>query len=56
MFNEQDSDAYKQTRLAQSAIGIEPGPEVIWQAVLYLIKSPYSTGTVLKIDGGRKLI
>jgi len=53
MFNEGDDEAYKQKRLAQSALGIEPGPEVIWQAVQYLMNSPYTTGTVLSLDGGR---
>lgn len=53
MFNEEDGEAYKQKRLAQSALGVEPGPEVVWQAVQYLMNSPYTTGTVLSLDGGR---
>jgi len=56
MFNEGDDEAYKQKRLAQSALGIEPGPEVIWQAVSYLMNSPYTTGVVLPLDGGRSLL
>lgn len=55
MFNEGDSEAYKQKRLAQSALGIEPGPEVVWQAVQYLMASTYTTGTVLPLEGGRCL-
>ncbi len=54
MFNEGDDEEYKQRRLAQSALGIEPGPEVVWQAVQYLMNSPYTTGTVLSLDGGGK--
>jgi len=55
-FNVGDSEEYKKKRLAQAAIGIEPGPEVVWQAIQYLMKSPYSTGTVLQLDGGRHLM
>jgi len=54
LFNEGDDEAYKQKRLAQSALGIEPGAEVVWQAVQYLMNSPYTTGTVLSLDGGIK--
>lgn len=56
LFNEGDSESYKQNRLAQSALGIEPGPIVVWQAVQYLMKSPYTTGTVLPLEGGRSLV
>ncbi len=55
-FNEADSDDYKKRRLNQSAISIEPGEEVVWQAVQYLMASPYSTGTCLQLNGGRHLI
>lgn len=55
MFNEGDSETYKQKRLAQSALRIEPGPDVVWQAVQYLMGSTYTTGTVLPLDGGRCL-
>lgn len=55
-FNEGDNENYKAMRLKQAAIPIEPGYEVVWQAVDYLMKSPYSTGSVLQLDGGRHLI
>ncbi len=55
IFNEGDSAEYRKQRLAQAAIPIEPGEEVIWQAVNYLMKSPYSTGISLPLDGGRSL-
>ncbi len=49
LFNEDDCEAYRQKRLAQSAIPIEPGPEVIWQAVDFLINNLYATGTVIDL-------
>lgn len=56
VFNESDSEDYKQKRLAQSALGIEPGEIVVWQAVQYLMNSPYTTGTILPLEGGRSLL
>ncbi|WP_127471390.1 dihydromonapterin reductase [Thiomicrorhabdus aquaedulcis] len=56
LFNEGDSADYKTKRLAQSALGIEPGAEVVWQAVEYLMNNNYTTGTVLNLDGGRGLM
>ena len=56
LFNEGDSESYKQSRLAQSALGIEPGPMVVWQAVQYLMNCSYTTGTVLPLEGGRRLL
>lgn len=56
LFNEDDSESYKKRRLAQSAIRIEPGADVIWQTVQYLMKSPYITGETIVVDGGKKLI
>lgn len=49
LFNENDSEAYRQKRLVQSAIPIEPGPEVIWQTVSYLMNNPYATGTAVEL-------
>lgn len=54
MFNEGDSDDYKQARLERSLMGVEPGPDVVWQAVQYLMNSPYTTGVSLPVDGGRR--
>ena len=56
MFNENDSKAYKEKRLKQAALPIEPGAEVVWQAVKYLMNNPYTTGTCLQLDGGRHLM
>lgn len=55
-FNTWDSEAHKTARLKESLIQIEPGFEVVWQAVEYLLNSPYTTGTILKLDGGRMLV
>jgi len=55
MFNEWDSQAYRQRTLEKSALGIEPGPEVVYQSIRYLMDNPYVTGTSLQLDGGRHL-
>lgn len=55
-FNDGDSDEYKRQRLAKAAIPIEPGFDVVWQAVNYLLQSPYTTGITLPLNGGRHLI
>lgn len=55
MFNPGDDDAYRARTLAKSAMGIEPGPDVIYQSVRYLLDSPYVTGTTLTVNGGRHL-
>jgi dihydromonapterin reductase/dihydrofolate reductase len=55
MFNAGDDDAYRQKTLAKSALGIEPGPEVVYQAIRYLMDNPYVTGTCLELNGGRNL-
>ncbi|GGC06421.1 short-chain dehydrogenase [Marinobacterium zhoushanense] len=55
MFNEGDDEAYRAKALAKSALAIEPGPEVVYQAVRYLLDNPYVTGTCLELNGGRNL-
>jgi dihydromonapterin reductase/dihydrofolate reductase len=55
MFNPDDDAAYREKTLKKSALGIEPGPEVIYQSVRYLLDNPYLTGTTLTINGGRHL-
>lgn len=49
IFNEGDSDAYKQARLAESAIPVEPGMDSIWQAVQFLMNSPNATGSTVSL-------
>ncbi|TDV69807.1 dihydromonapterin reductase [Pseudomonas sp. LP_7_YM] len=53
MFQPDDDAAYRARTLAKSALGIEPGPEVIYQSVRYLLDNPYVTGTTLTVNGGR---
>ncbi|MBV1790232.1 dihydromonapterin reductase [Marinobacterium sp. D7] len=55
LFNEDDDAAYRAKALAKSALGIEPGPEVVYQAVRYLLDNPYVTGSCLELNGGRNL-
>jgi len=55
LFNEGDDAQYRARTLAKSALGIEPGAEVIYQSVRYLLDSPYVTGTTLTVNGGRHL-
>ena len=55
LFNPTDDPAYRQRRLAESALGFEPGADVVWQAIEFLLNNPYTTGTTLRVDGGRHL-
>lgn len=55
LFNEGDDASYRQKALAKSALGIEPGAEVIYQSLRYLLDNPYVTGTTLTVNGGRHL-
>ena len=55
MFNPDDDAAYRTKALAKSALGIEPGPQVIYQSLRYLLDNPYVTGTTLTVNGGRHL-
>jgi dihydromonapterin reductase/dihydrofolate reductase len=48
-----DDAAYRAKALAKSALGIEPGSEVIYQSLRYLLDNPYVTGTTLTVNGGR---
>lgn len=55
-FNTNDDEEYRRKALAKSALGIEPGAEVIYQSLRYLLDNPYVTGTILSVNGGRHLI
>ncbi len=55
LFNEGDDAAYRAARLRESALGFEPGAEVVWQAIECLLHNPYITGACLPVDGGRHL-
>jgi len=56
LFNPDDDAEYRRKALAKSALGIEPGAEVIYQSLRYLLDNPYVTGTTLTVNGGRHLI
>lgn len=53
MFNEDDDLNYRQQRLSENLMKIEPGPDVIWQTVKYIMTNNYLTGEVINLDGGR---
>ena len=55
MFNPDDDAAYRTKALAKSVLGIEPGAEVIYQGLRFLLDNPYVTGTTLTVNGGRHL-
>ncbi|MDE1165008.1 MAG: dihydromonapterin reductase [Pseudomonas sp.] len=55
MFNADDNAAYREKTLAKSAMGIEPGAEVVYQSLRYLMDNPYATGSTLTVNGGRHL-
>ncbi|MBV4487352.1 dihydromonapterin reductase [Pseudomonas sp. SWRI153] len=53
LFNPEDDATYRAKALAKSALGFEPGSEVIYQSLRYLLDNPYVTGTTLTVNGGR---
>ena len=55
LFNPDDPADYRSKALNKSALGIEPGPEVLYQSLRYLLDSPYVTGTTLTLNGGRHI-
>lgn len=55
LFNEGDDEIYRKERLSRSALGYEPGPAVVWQAIECLLNNGYITGQSLAIDGGRNV-
>jgi len=55
LFNADDDAAYRAKALDKSALGFEPGSEVIYQSLRYLLDNPYVTGTTLTVNGGRHL-
>ncbi|MBT9266679.1 dihydromonapterin reductase [Pseudomonas sp. MG-9] len=55
LFNPDDDAAYRAKALAKSALGTEPGSEVIYQSLRYLLDNPYVTGTTLTVNGGRHI-
>jgi dihydromonapterin reductase/dihydrofolate reductase len=55
MFNDHDSEDYKQKALKKSLLEICPGAQEAVKAVNFLLDSDYVTGRTLHLDGGRQL-
>lgn len=49
VFNQEDTEEYKQKRLQEMAIPIEPTEKTIVNAVEFLINSPNSTGSTIEL-------
>jgi dihydromonapterin reductase/dihydrofolate reductase len=54
-FQPTDDVEYKCRTLGKSALGLEPGAEVVYQSLRYLLDNPYVTGTTLTLNGGRHI-
>ena len=55
MFNEDDTEAYREKSLNKSLLRIVPGAQEAVKAVNYLLDSEYVTGQTLHLNGGRNL-
>jgi len=49
VFNDEDSAEYRQNRLQKMKIPLEPGMDIIWQSVYYLMQLPNTTGRCIKL-------
>lgn len=55
MFHPHDGPELKERVLSQVALGIEPGPEVVYRAIQYVMGNEYITGTCIDLNGGGML-
>lgn len=55
MFHPEDSEDFRQNRLQRQLLPHEPGPEIIWQSLEYIMHNHYLTGTSIPVDGGVRL-
>ena len=55
MFNEDDSQEYREKALNKNLLGIVPGAQEAVRAVNYLLSAEYVTGQTLHLNGGRNL-
>lgn len=55
MLKEGADEAYREHTLGKALLTFEPGAQPLIDAVLFLLNSPYSTGTQVVINGGRHL-
>lgn len=42
--------------LKRCALGFDPGPEVVYQTLRYILTNDFLTATVIKLDGGRNIV
>lgn len=56
MFNEGDSEAYREKTLKKSLLGIAPGEVAAVETLQFLLDNPYITGRSIGLDGGRHLV
>ena len=56
MFNDGDSEAYREKTLKKSLLGIAPGEGAAVEALQFLLDNPYVTGRRIGLDGGRHLV
>ena len=54
-FRDEDDGNYRERATAKSALKTVPGFDVAIDAITYLQRNRYTTGTVLPLDGGRPL-
>ena len=52
LFNDTDSEVYKAERLEKMSVPMEPGADIVWQTVQYLMALPNTTGTQLSLSDG----
>lgn len=55
LFNDDDSDSYKEKAAAKSLMGREGGLDEFLRMVDFIMASDYITGRILPLDGGRHL-
>jgi len=56
VFTEDDDLAYKEKRLQESLLKVEPGFAEAIEGIRFILKSGYMTGRELALDGGRHLV
>ncbi len=55
MQHQDDTADYLQQARHKSVLQSIPGPEVVFQTIQYLLESPYTTGAIIPLNGGRHL-
>jgi len=55
MFNDDDTQEYREKALNKNLLGLVPGAQEAVKAVNYLLTAEYVTGQTLHLNGGRNL-